>query len=113
MFKELESEFVKLEVTGKPQFRLLIAQDIFKPKLRIYIYKEANHNRPHIHVEYGEEKISISLNSTEILAGKMRSQYLGKTLSWAEKHKEQLHEKWVQIQNGEHPELVWKSNIFK
>ena len=44
--------------------------------IRMYTEPGNKHHLPHIHAEYGEEKIEVSFDG-EVLAGKMRADYNG------------------------------------
>ncbi|MEI6222516.1 MAG: DUF4160 domain-containing protein [bacterium] len=53
-----------------------------------------DHNPPHFHARYGEEKVSISIESLTIVAGKVPPRVLGLVMEWAAQHKEELEEDW-------------------
>ena len=59
-----------------------------------YIQKE--HNPPHIHVIYGEETFSISINDGSILAGELNpsSRTLSMVKEWMSLHKDELLQMW-------------------
>ena len=59
-----------------------------------YIQKE--HNPPHIHVIYGEETFSISINDGSILAGELNpsSRTLSMVKEWMSLHKDELLKMW-------------------
>ncbi len=45
--------------------------------IRIYISSDDNkHNLPHIHIVYGEERISLNLIDLSVLAGKLKHRKL-------------------------------------
>lgn len=53
------------------------------------------HNKPHVHVYYGEYKASIGIDG-ELLAGKLPSKQLKMVVGWLA-----LHEEECLLQNGE------------
>jgi hypothetical protein len=113
IFKKLEVELIKADVIGGGTRwqRELVANNIVKPTLKIYIYKENNHPRPHIHVYYGKtEAVSIGIDKIEVLSGGMKNKYLKKVFVWVEENQEKLCHDWKDIQLGNKPQFSWKSN---
>ena len=53
-----------------------------------------DHNPPHFHAEYQEMQAEYSINSLEILAGKLPSRAHAMVLEWASQHKEELKKNW-------------------
>lgn len=110
-FKRLRSELIKAEIIGSYQKRELVFQDKKRPILKIYIYKEPNHNRPHVHVYFGnEEQISICIKTREYLAGRMNAKFLKHINLWVTENEGQLIQVWNEIQLGKKPELLWPKN---
>ena len=67
--------------------------------LLIYMFKEKNspHNMPHIHVVYGEQKLSISL-SGDILAGKKLPTKKQKLLeAWLANREDEINASWIAL----------------
>ena len=58
------------------------------------------HHLPHIHAEYGEEKIEVSFEG-EVLAGKMRADRLHMVQAWIHIHREELEADWNIALSGE------------
>ena len=67
----------------------------------IKMYREVNskHNLPHIHAEYQNDEVVISLNG-EILSGSLPSKKLKLVLAWIEIHNEDLHANWKLLSEG-------------
>jgi len=53
-----------------------------------------DHQPPHFHAEYGEHVAEISLDSMEVIAGKLPLRALGLTLEWASVHRAELRDNW-------------------
>ncbi|MDX1959085.1 MAG: DUF4160 domain-containing protein [Leptospiraceae bacterium] len=53
-----------------------------------------DHNPPHFHVRYGNEKAIISISSLSILDGKLPSRITGLVVEWASMHQSELMEDW-------------------
>lgn len=91
------------------QTKELVAKDNNRV-LKIYIYKEPNHNLPHVHVYWkNKHKISISISDNEVLAGEFPNKYLKTLKRWISKYKAELNVAWTEIQNGNKPELSWSN----
>lgn len=60
--------------------------------------KEEGHNRPHIHVAYGEFEISISIDyKIEMLAGKLPAKKQKEALIFVEKNIEKIRNEWNKV----------------
>lgn len=59
--------------------------------IRMY-YRD--HAPPHFHADYGEYKIEITIESLEILKGKLPNRVLGLVLEWAALHRDELRADW-------------------
>ena len=70
--------------------------------LIISMYKEASgkHHKPHIHVEYVENEVVISLDG-EILEGSIPSSKMKLVQAWMEIHREDLAANWKLLSKGE------------
>lgn len=58
---------------------------------------EQNHVVPHIHAEYGEYNISISILDQKILAGNLPKKQQKIAQMWVKEHREELLSKWSDI----------------
>ena len=61
------------------------------------------HNPPHIHVYYQDDKAIIDINKVELIEGKLPKSKLRLVLAWVELRKEELLADWKLAQNGELP----------
>lgn len=67
----------------------------------MYYYDSKKHSTPHIHAEYGEHNITISIEDGEILGGSLPQQKLKLVQAWIEIHKEDLMANWKLAVAGE------------
>lgn len=74
---------------------------VFKrEQLKIRVYKEANHQRPHFHIEYKKEfTASYGINPLRRLAGKMPARYEKPMLAWAASNQATLLKIWNGLQS--------------
>lgn len=72
--------------------------------LIIWMYRETGgqHNKPHIHVVYGEYELVISLDG-EVLEGSLPRNKRKLLDAWMEIHKDELYANWMLLSNGEQP----------
>ena len=70
--------------------------------IRMY-YSPKEHNPPHIHVYYQENKSVINIQTGNSIAGELPPKQLKLVLAWIEIHKEELLADWILCQNGEKP----------
>jgi len=52
------------------------------------------HNPPHFHVRYGEQKAEIEIQTLSVLAGKLPPRALGLVIEWATQHQDELLNDW-------------------
>ena len=57
-----------------------------------------DHNPPHIHVEYQDNKVIIGLDG-EIIEGKMPKKQLRLVQAWMELHRDEVEANWKLAQN--------------
>lgn len=67
----------------------------------MYFYDNKQHNRPHIHAEYGEYEASIAIDDGLVLAGTLPSSKLKLIQAWIEIHREDLLVDWKLAVAGE------------
>ena len=53
-----------------------------------------DHNPPHFHARYENEKAIIDINGLKIREGSLPPRVLGLVIEWATIHKEELYEDW-------------------
>jgi len=51
-----------------------------------------DHNPPHFHVFYGEYEAQVSIDTLEVIKGKLSKRAL--VLEWAAEHRNELREDW-------------------
>ena len=60
-----------------------------------------HHNKPHVHVYYGEYEASIGIDG-ELLAGSLPVKQLKVIIGWLAFHEEEAYAAWNQAVQGEH-----------
>ena len=53
-----------------------------------------DHNPPHFHVFYGEYEAQVSIDTLEVIKGKLPKRALALVLEWAVEHRNELREGW-------------------
>ena len=53
-----------------------------------------DHNPPHFHVFYGEYEAQVSIDTLEVIKGKLPKRALALVLEWAVEHRNELREDW-------------------
>lgn len=59
--------------------------------IRMY-YRE--HVPPHFHAVYGSQDVAVSIETLEVLEGRLTRRALNLVLDWAEIHRSELLENW-------------------
>lgn len=68
--------------------------------LGIIIYMYFNeHNPPHFHAVYNENKAAISIETLGIIEGRLPSRVLSLVVEWAQDHKEELLSNWNSLKS--------------
>ncbi|MCQ2535611.1 MAG: DUF4160 domain-containing protein [Lachnospiraceae bacterium] len=62
--------------------------------ISIYMYYE-DHNPPHFHAEYGDNKALIDILNGCVYKGGLPTKQTKLVLAWCEIHKEELMENWM------------------
>ncbi len=65
-----------------------------------------DHSPPHFHVQYGEYKAIIAIESMEVLKGHLPRRALELVLDWTELHQTELMEDWNLCQLHEKPASI-------
>ncbi len=63
----------------------------------IFMYFD-EHNPPHFHVRYNEERAVVSINELKVTQGKLSKRALALVLEWANEHREDLIGNWNSLQ---------------
>ena len=61
--------------------------------IKITMYYD-DHNPPHFHASYGDDKALIDIKNARVLEGKLPSKQLKLVLAWAVIHQEELMNDW-------------------
>jgi hypothetical protein len=56
-----------------------------------------DHNPPHFHVRYNDERALISISELKVLEGHLPARILGLVIEWAELHKDELMRDWDMV----------------
>ena len=59
-----------------------------------------DHNPPHFYAKYGEDRVSLEINSLKILEGNLPGRALGMVVEWALLHKLELLNEWENASCG-------------
>ena len=63
----------------------------------IFMYFD-EHNPPHFHVRYNEERAVISIQELKVMEGKLSRRALSLVLEWANEHRDELLNNWNSLQ---------------
>jgi hypothetical protein len=63
----------------------------------IFMYFD-EHNPPHFHARYNEERAMISIQELKILEGNLSRRALALVLEWANEHRAELIDNWNSLQ---------------
>ena len=58
-----------------------------------------DHNPPHFHVRYNDNRALISIGDLKVLEGRLPARILGLVIEWAELHKEELIRNWDMVKD--------------
>lgn len=64
-----------------------------------------DHNPPHFHAKYGDQKVIIEIESG-IVKGEMSERALRLIFEWLDMHREELKQAWEKAKNGEQPNKI-------
>jgi hypothetical protein len=67
---------------------------------RFFVYFN-DHVPPHFHAHYGEHQAEITIETFEILKGKLPNRVLGLVLEWAVLHRDELRANWERARKEE------------
>lgn len=84
---------------------------ITKGSIKIKLYQERRHSRPHFHVDYGSENhvASYAIDTGERLNGSLAKKYDKVVCAWVERNREALSSVWIAIQAGKSGDEFIKS----
>ncbi len=77
-------------------------------ELKVKMYQEDGHQRPHVHIDYGHQHhlASYSVDKPRRLAGSLDAKYDREVLNWIAQHRDKLREVWKTMQMGRDPNGV-------
>ena len=58
-----------------------------------------DHNPPHFHVKYNDNRALIAIDGFKVLEGSLPARILGLVVEWAELHKEELMRDWEMVKS--------------
>lgn len=70
--------------------------------VRMYCGK-TEHNPPHFHAYYQDYKVTVDINTCEVIDGNLPAKQAKLVLAWAELHKDELTADWELASKGELP----------
>ena len=65
-----------------------------------------DHEPPHFHVRYGEQKALIAIETLTVLAGSLSPRALGLVMEWAARYQRELLENWERVKRQESLERI-------
>ena len=69
--------------------------------IKLLFNDNAKHNKPHVHVSYGEYRASVAIDG-ELLAGALPQKQLKIIIGWLALHEEEAYKAWNHAVRGEH-----------
>ena len=64
------------------------------------------HNPPHFHARYGDDKASIGIRDLAIMEGGLPPRALGLAMEWASLHRQDLEKAWEQAKKNQVPGTI-------
>jgi hypothetical protein len=64
------------------------------------------HNPPHFHARYNDQKASIRIKDLTIMEGSLPPRALGLVMEWAARHEHELLHGWEQAKNNQQPDKI-------
>jgi hypothetical protein len=61
-----------------------------------------DHQPPHFHVRYGEQKAIITIDTLSLLRGRLSPRVFGMVMEWASDHQDELRDNW-QLARSQEP----------
>lgn len=65
-----------------------------------------DHPPPHFHAVYQGEEVQVSIESLEVIKGRMRRRALALVLEWAALHREELRRAWDVASRNQEPDKI-------
>lgn len=67
----------------------------------MYYFDNRRHNQPHIHVQYNDEEVVISIPDGSVIEGSLRTAKLKLVQAWVEIHQDELMDDWMLAITGQ------------
>lgn len=67
----------------------------------MYYFDNRRHHIPHLHVKYQDDEVVITIETGEVLEGKINTHKMKLVQAWIEIHQEELMADWNLAVNGE------------
>jgi hypothetical protein len=72
----------------------------------IFMYFD-EHNPPHFHAKYNEDRAVISINELKVMEGRLPKRALSLVLEWANEHRDEMLSNWNSLQTtGEYSNIA-------
>ena len=78
---------------------------VLSRKIYMQFYDTKHHNKPHIHVYYGDFEASVGIDG-ELMAGSLPRKQLVFIQAWLALHEEEAYAAWNKAVQGEHFEKI-------
>ncbi|WP_447970930.1 DUF4160 domain-containing protein [Nitrospira sp. M1] len=62
--------------------------------VRMYFFDTQKHKAPHVHVQYGEQRVVLGIPECDVLSGELKANKLKLVQAWIEIHQEELLADW-------------------
>ena len=72
----------------------------------MFYFDNRKHNRPHIHVQYGEFDAVVSIDDGEVLEGDLPKARMRLVQAWIEIHRDELVNDWRLAVTGQQPSKI-------
>lgn len=69
----------------------------------LYFGDDGHHHTPHLHARYQGEKVSVAIETGEVLAGSFPEAKLRMLRVWMDIHREELLANWELAKSGDTP----------
>lgn len=67
----------------------------------MYFFDNKEHHKPHIHIEYQDDKSIFEIETGELISGNIPSKQKKLIVAWIELHKEELMADWKLAISGQ------------
>lgn len=107
--RSLQDDFAELDMLTRPSkpnaYEFLVKRH---QQIAIRMDGNRNHKRPHIHIDYGQERhvASYAIDNGERLSGTLNNKYDRLVHAWIGRNRRMLVHAWQITQSGQKPEAV-------